>query len=76
MPIMLWLMKGWEESFSLAVIMPPPRTIFVQALKYNPKLWEAHNFLGIIFDKEDQYDEAMNHFLAAIQYKTGCKRLI
>jgi len=42
---------------------------FQQALKGDPKLWRAHNFLGIIHDYEKRPEAAIGEYQAAIALK-------
>jgi Tfp pilus assembly protein PilF len=42
---------------------------FRKAIKYNPKLWQAHNFLGIIHNYQKKFDQAIEEYQAAIAIK-------
>ena len=49
---------------------------FRQALVFNPELWGAHNFLGIIFDRKRQHDMAIDHYQKALKARPGDSSLL
>ncbi len=62
-------LEGMGRAFFMTRDYSASRNHLGQALKLNPKLWEAHNLFGIILDKDGKYDEALKHFIAAINIK-------
>jgi len=42
---------------------------FQQAIKLNNGLWQAHNFLGIIYDRQRKFEAAIPEYTAAIAVK-------
>src|SRR4030043_1606656 len=49
--------EGMGRAFFISRDYAEAKINFMQALKLNPKLWEAHNFLGIIFDRDGRSEE-------------------
>ncbi|MGB3514761.1 MAG: tetratricopeptide repeat protein [Microcoleaceae cyanobacterium] len=43
------------------------KTCFHQAIKLDPKLWEAHYSLGEIFSSQQQWDEAIKYYRQAVE---------
>jgi Flp pilus assembly protein TadD len=42
---------------------------FTKALSINDRLWEAHNLLGIAYDRQRKFGPAAEHYQAAISIK-------
>ncbi len=42
---------------------------FLQATNLDASLWEAHNFIGIIYDQQRQFDAAITQYFEAIAIK-------
>ncbi|OIQ50684.1 TPR repeat-containing protein YrrB [Pseudodesulfovibrio hydrargyri] len=42
-----------------------------RAVALNPMLWKAHNFLGIIHDRNKEYEKAAKEFSAALELHQG-----
>ncbi len=61
--------EGMGRAFFMARDYFAAKDQLGQALKLNPKLWEAHNLLGVILDKDGQYNAAQKHFITAINIK-------
>lgn len=49
---------------------------FQQALLYNPKLWHSHMLLGVIYDRQKQFDAAISQYSAALVLKPGSGMLM
>jgi tetratricopeptide (TPR) repeat protein len=47
------------------------KTHLMRASALNPMLWKAHNFLGIIYDREQDYERAAEEFAAALELNRG-----
>jgi len=52
-----------QQRYALAI------TAYLEALKRDPLLADAHNGLGIIYSEQGRYEEAVNAFKAAIDLK-------
>lgn len=42
---------------------------FRRALALNPELWQSHNFLGIMYDRQKRFEEAIAEYQAALALK-------
>jgi tetratricopeptide (TPR) repeat protein len=61
--------EGLGKAYYTAGNLGKALSTFNQALQINPQSWQAQNYLGIIKDRQKQYDQAIIHFRAAIALK-------
>jgi protein O-mannosyl-transferase len=57
-------------TFQRAQVFATEETLFRDTLAKNPAASDAHNDLGVILAKRQNYSEAMDHFQAAVQSDT------
>ena len=61
--------EGLGRAYYAAGNMEKAEESFRQALKINPRSWQAENHLGIVKDRLKKHDEAIAHYRAAIAIK-------
>jgi tetratricopeptide (TPR) repeat protein len=49
---------------------------FTMALRYNPKLWRAHNFLGLTYDRRLKFEAAIAEYQKAIALRPNSSILL
>ncbi len=42
---------------------------FLTAVELKPDLWQSHEFLGLIYSRQQEYDQAINQFIIALDYQ-------
>lgn len=42
---------------------------FLTAIELKPDLWQSHEFLGLIYSRRQEYDQAINQFIIALDYQ-------
>ena len=61
--------EGLGRAYFAAGNMEKAEESFRQALKINPRSWQAENHIGIVKDRLKKHDEAIGHYRAAIAIK-------
>jgi Flp pilus assembly protein TadD len=61
--------EGLGKTWFTAGDLAKAEENFNKALRINPQSWQAQNYLGVIKDRQKQYDRAIDHYRAAIALK-------
>ena len=62
---------GIGKSAFIKRDFPRAEKYFYEAIKRDDQLWRANNYLGIICDRQNRFEEAIRHYAAAVLLQPG-----